>query len=670
MFYSHNLLAKKGPLGTVWCAAHLQNRLKKSNYITINIPSTVEQIMYPQVPIALRMSGHLLLGVVRIYSKKVEYLQHDYNALSIDLSKAYAYADINLPQDANQAKFESITLPDNFALDLMDIDEYDPNRSPDSHLRRNEDISFADDSPVRISKKVDQTPSGYIRIAVGEDAPNTPSPSGDVSGPRLIAVEENLHTPPPTMEDARDHVIDDQMESNDTFRNEDNLPSPEYQREADNGGNSYMTTPFKLILPETVEPDLELELQLTKEKGIGSSNLDEILDHGGPPSPPPIQTQPQKSAHSEPEPEVFQDMSDPHVSYGLAPSPPPVEPVVAPEQPRVKRRRIKYDKATVLTNEFMKKSIDDPSDLKRKRKGVSSFLGVWKRNNAYKKEKVLFDPLITGLCDNHCQMFEDGYVSSKPNLINTEEPNPDAAEVNRSAGFGDPTEEPTPDAMEIGRSAAFVDPNDNMLPNMSPDNRSFNSPRTEAENTPAISSDIGSKMYQAQTTVGTGIGSTPDPTSSMGSFVSETETPFPFSESHQGFNNSGGLSDIPEVDDAGELACLEDDEATPGKLSLRDTPNSSGQRRSPPDSGSLLPRTRAVAQYIKEKSTATPNSENVGSVSMKSILQGKTRKVCSRFFFETLVLKTCDLVDVKQDEPYGDVTLKVTPKLSKLHFSN
>lgn len=83
--------------------------------------------MNPQVPIALRMSGHLLLGVVRIYSKKVEYLQHDYNVLSIDISKAYAYADINLPQDANQAKFESITLPENFALDLMDIDDYDPN---------------------------------------------------------------------------------------------------------------------------------------------------------------------------------------------------------------------------------------------------------------------------------------------------------------------------------------------------------------------------------------------------------------------------------------------------------------------------------------------------------------------------------------------------------------
>ncbi|KAJ0611934.1 putative rad21/Rec8-like protein [Helianthus annuus] len=88
---------------------------------------SLTKIMNPEVPIALRMSGHLLFGVVRIYSKKVEYLQHDCNSLRIEISKAYANADINLPEDANQAKYESITLPDNFALDLMGIDDHDLN---------------------------------------------------------------------------------------------------------------------------------------------------------------------------------------------------------------------------------------------------------------------------------------------------------------------------------------------------------------------------------------------------------------------------------------------------------------------------------------------------------------------------------------------------------------
>lgn len=41
MFYSQEYLARKGPLGTVWSAAHLQNRLKKSHYTATNIPETV-----------------------------------------------------------------------------------------------------------------------------------------------------------------------------------------------------------------------------------------------------------------------------------------------------------------------------------------------------------------------------------------------------------------------------------------------------------------------------------------------------------------------------------------------------------------------------------------------------------------------------------------------------
>lgn len=45
MFYSQTFLARKGPLSTVWIAAHLQHRLKKSQYTSTDIPSTVRK--YP-----------------------------------------------------------------------------------------------------------------------------------------------------------------------------------------------------------------------------------------------------------------------------------------------------------------------------------------------------------------------------------------------------------------------------------------------------------------------------------------------------------------------------------------------------------------------------------------------------------------------------------------------
>lgn len=76
--------------------------------------------MFPEVPIALRMSGHLLLGVVRIYSKKVEYLHHDCNVVLNGLKKAFVSIDLTLPENAMQAPLQSITMPENYNLDAFD----------------------------------------------------------------------------------------------------------------------------------------------------------------------------------------------------------------------------------------------------------------------------------------------------------------------------------------------------------------------------------------------------------------------------------------------------------------------------------------------------------------------------------------------------------------------
>ncbi|GJX37892.1 Rad21/Rec8-like protein [Tanacetum coccineum] len=435
--------------------------------------------MHPQVPIALRMSGHLLLGVVRIYSKKVEYLQHDYDVLSMDMNKAFEYANINLPQDENQAKFESITLPDSFALDLMEIDGYSPNESPDNHCVPNEDISFTDCCPPGFSNPKD--PAGHITIHVGETC--SPSLSMDDSVSEPIPVEKIPHPVTPPANSCG-------------FQESDTLPDD------------------SSIFPEALIPIEPVSL--------------------------PKQTSLTKSAHSEPVP----NNSDPHVSYVLVPSP-----QVAPA--RVKRTRIKYDKATVLTNAFMKKSIDDPSELLRKRKRASR-LDVWKLQNTCKKEKVLFDPIITGLSDNLCQMF------SKPYLIHNE------MEVGRDTDDETEVVSDTDDRMEVGVTGVDTD---DILPVI------------------------------------------PDP------------------------GCSGGLSDISE-----DLGFIEDDIGAP--TSVKGTPyvdSSFGKHRSPPEASSLLARTRSVAQYIKKKSTATPcTSESFGSVSLNNILQGKTRKICSRMFFETL----------------------------------
>jgi cohesin complex subunit SCC1 len=61
MFYSQIILAKKGPLGKVWLAAHWDKKLGKQQIFSTDIAVSVESIVNPTVPLALRVSGHLLL---------------------------------------------------------------------------------------------------------------------------------------------------------------------------------------------------------------------------------------------------------------------------------------------------------------------------------------------------------------------------------------------------------------------------------------------------------------------------------------------------------------------------------------------------------------------------------------------------------------------------------
>lgn len=80
MFYSETLLSKTGPLARVWLSANVERKLTKSHVLSSDISDHVNTIVdRGQAPIALRLSGQLLLGVVRIYRRKATYLLDDCN---------------------------------------------------------------------------------------------------------------------------------------------------------------------------------------------------------------------------------------------------------------------------------------------------------------------------------------------------------------------------------------------------------------------------------------------------------------------------------------------------------------------------------------------------------------------------------------------------------------
>eukprot|EP01107_Rhizomastix_libera_P002502 TRINITY_DN14367_c0_g1_i1.p1 TRINITY_DN14367_c0_g1~~TRINITY_DN14367_c0_g1_i1.p1 ORF type:complete len:550 (+),score=172.17 TRINITY_DN14367_c0_g1_i1:112-1761(+) len=116
MFYSQFVLARHGPLARVWLAAHWDKKLTKAQIFMTNVKKSADHIARPDVPMALRMSGHLLLGVVRIYSRQVRYLLQDCADALVKLKMAFRPGVVDLPDDQLFAPLAAITI----ALDDVD----------------------------------------------------------------------------------------------------------------------------------------------------------------------------------------------------------------------------------------------------------------------------------------------------------------------------------------------------------------------------------------------------------------------------------------------------------------------------------------------------------------------------------------------------------------------
>ena len=119
MFYSAQVLSKRGPLGPIWIASWSQRGLKRADVFNCSLPAAVgelgqgqtrrpgtaprraltaaaaarqrntptalapilphaaDSIINPEAPLALRLSGQLLLGLVRLYLRKLQFLEED-----------------------------------------------------------------------------------------------------------------------------------------------------------------------------------------------------------------------------------------------------------------------------------------------------------------------------------------------------------------------------------------------------------------------------------------------------------------------------------------------------------------------------------------------------------------------------------------------------------------
>ncbi|XP_026577067.1 double-strand-break repair protein rad21-like protein 1 [Pseudonaja textilis] len=147
MFYMQLLMNKRGPLSKIWLAAHWDKKVTKAHIFECNLEDTIEKILSPKFKIALRTSGHLLLGVVKIYHRKTKYLLTDCNEALLKMQSTFQPGLVDLPKGHSEAMYDAITLPEvfhDFDTQLPDMNAIEVAQHFTLHQSKIEDITLTE----------------------------------------------------------------------------------------------------------------------------------------------------------------------------------------------------------------------------------------------------------------------------------------------------------------------------------------------------------------------------------------------------------------------------------------------------------------------------------------------------------------------------------------------
>ncbi|XP_042477211.1 sister chromatid cohesion 1 protein 2 isoform X2 [Macadamia integrifolia] len=609
MFYSQILLSGKGPLAPIWVAAYCHKKLKKDQVTVTDIPSSVDEIIH-EVTITYRVLSYLLLGVVRIYSKKVDYLYHDCNDILVRIKKFSVSGKANPQKEVMCEQHVSITLPDRFELDAFDLEV------SEDVLRRNikpreemleealedearEYYSLNKNDSSELSFQPNILPSAYLTfdgvysphvrdldMVVNMVLTQSQNPSSSESNMKSQFVQEEcqdpdmLQTEVPLDMGPQFDKVDNRAEKI-NFLEMPQLNIKEHHALTE--GHPVAITPGRTPRESEVpclntfggsEEPMDLDNQTKKVKFLEMPPLD--IEHGVSTDEHQIAITPDGTRHES--------------KYTCAPGSATPEFLAVPtpaqkEQVRISRKRKHvYDEVIVLPNKVLRHSIHDSSGLAAKRtKAPHTALDVWRAHRMSRLRQDFTEPLLLGISSKLKILFYESNAKTEG-----------SAEVAVGTSYSAELGFETPRKSSEQRTAFqenSVDKSTSVTPVELPNTRMTEVAIAEKDLSPIVMDDLVLDLIN--------------------------EDVIPHEENNQ-------------------------------------------------DLDGWTVRTRKVAKYLQKSFLNQKEQEDKEKLSLEDVLKGKTRKESARLFYEILVLKTKGFVDVKQENPYDDILVLTTPQMEKI----
>ncbi|XP_048139304.1 sister chromatid cohesion 1 protein 2 isoform X2 [Rhodamnia argentea] len=627
-------LSRKGPLGSIWVAAYCYKRLKKAQVAETDIPISVDKILQDELHVVTyRVLGYFLLGVVRIYSKKVEYLFDDCHKVLIKV-KEFVVSEIKKHDscaDILGAPRSSISLPKRFELDAFDLEIVDDVSG--GNLMLPEEITLRDDTwrnkEIALSsiKKhrweegtLNRDPSSSDNTTVKDDLPS--HSRAMVTDHGMGASENQYFT---SVERLLDDRFQEECSYSFTFLGVGgNSLDPDWWFGGDNHADEQQMS-HKEVSPasgEKIQDEIYLQKlnknSVTDGTGMEPSALIDafVEEHFSHPQtlklPELLLTETgEHEVLKTPEKQDVQAVCAPTPDFMLIPTPAPME------RPRRKRKRkCLYDDLIQLPNADIRKNICDASDLVCKRsKAPHNAYAVWKATRLANASVRFLEPLLPCTSPDLRNLFLrkdiDSSVPEEAARLCEKVDGPEILVPQETAGVcekGYLVEVRTDDTVELG-----IAPETPVK--CSSSRRPFESPN----------------------------GSTPDGTKPEKS------------------NEIASLGqDLPMVEDQDFDFSLMNEEMSSSAGHNHDECGWTGRTRQ--DHLTWLNPFIIVAGHLQRMSCKQIKRGEKDVLCLSQVSEGKTEKESARLFYEILVLKSEGYIEVEQRKAYGDILMRWLPR--------